>query len=72
MHITIGRLLLHICFAIALNIFASYLILPHFVPGKGRTKHYNVNDIYIAIYIGLLMSAIEIIVVWIALFIFMD
>lgn len=61
-------IIIEIILSIALTIFASYLILPWFL-GKS-SRHYNVNDVYLSIYVGLILSAVQLIVLflWILFF----
>ena len=54
-----------IIIGIGANILLSYLILPLFL--KKRKEYYNINDIYLAIYIGLLFSAIELMIIFFAI-----
>lgn len=66
----VTRLLFDIFLGIILNILASYIILPRFLHLRGN--YYNINDVYLAIYIGLILSAIELIVIFIGVIVFVD
>lgn len=50
---------------IAANILLSYLVLPRFV--NKRKEFYNIDDVYLAIYIGLIFSAIELVIMFFAI-----
>lgn len=64
-----------ILLGIVINIVASYFIFPrllrpHFTSRIDTGNYYNRNDIYIAVYFGLILSAIELVVVLIGVIVF--
>lgn len=64
-----------ILLGIVINIIASYFIFPQllrpqFASQIDSSNYYNRNDIYIAVYFGLVLSAIELVVVLIGVVIF--
>ena len=63
------KLLLQIGAGILLNILASYFLIPRVL--SISAKHYSVTDIYMAIYVGLILSAVELVVVWIGILLVM-
>lgn len=65
-----AKLVFDIILGIILNIIAAYLILPKFL--HIQNTYFNVNDVYLAIYVGLIMSAIELAVVFIGVVIFVN
>lgn len=64
-----------ILLGIVINIVASYFIFPRllkprYVTSIDNGNYYNRNDIYIAVYFGLILSAIELVVVLIGVLVF--
>jgi len=55
-------LLLEILAGIVLNIILSYLIIPRFT--RRSVQYYNIDDIYIAIYVGLILSACQLLLIF--------
>ncbi len=51
-----------VAFGLALNIAASYYILPK-IYGVSN-KYYNSNDIYMSILVGLVMTIIELLIIF--------
>jgi hypothetical protein len=71
----IVKIFWEILLGIFINIFASYLIFPRLLKVDHESRrdsrvYYNRNDIYIAVYFGLILSAIELAVVFIGVLVF--
>lgn len=70
----IYRIFMSIVLGISLNIIVSYLLLPKLdrtlINRNLAGNYYNRDDIYRAIYYGLILSAIELMVVFLVIVIF--
>ena len=63
-----AKLLLDVFLGIILNIVASYFLLPYIFGYK--RKYVSINDIYVAVYVGLILTAVELVVIFIGVLIF--
>ena len=64
-----------IILGIIINIVASYFIFPRLLKVDHESRrdsriYYNRNDIYVAVYFGLILSAIELFVVFLGVLVF--
>lgn len=64
-----------IVLGVLINILASYFIFPRLLQVKHESRrdsrmYFNRNDVYLAIYFGLILSAIELFVVFIGVLVF--